>query len=261
LDFRYSCRDFRTSTVFGPLFLGNSIVDERYAVAVPPMEAKDRVVLQCVARQGEFFPPSLTVRIGEHLVVGPGVSGARLLDVSGLVQSSEIEVAVESQPESQWFCLVMRVVRKLKFSEILRQILAKRIRHPLPESIVCPFSGKVLEIPAKSLRCRHLDCFDLREVLKKTRIGREIVCPVCQQQIRLREIIVNWEMMRTLLVQRIDAAIDTMRVSGIELNIREAADPRKKPKFVDVATQRPFETFASSDVGVMTFPDMFSSDT
>jgi hypothetical protein len=195
------------------------------------------------------------------LVVGPGLSDAKMLDVSGLVHGSEIEVEVESQPESQWFCLVMRVVRKLKFKEILQQILAKRIRHPLPESIVCPFSGKVLEIPAKSLRCRHLDCFDLREVLKRTRIGREIVCSICQQQIRLREIIVNWEMMRMLMVQRIDATIEAMRAAGIELNIREAADPRKKPKFVDVATQRPFETFTSSDVGVMTFPDMFSSDT
>jgi hypothetical protein len=251
LDLWYAAPDFLGSLILSPLFLGLFDVNHVIRMAVSPLQPDQRVLLQAVARQGLCFPPSLTLLVNGHRAIAPecGLANAPYLDISQLLEGGgEADVQVKCGMEPQWFCVVMRVVRKVARREILQRILSKRTRSSFSEIALCPLSGKVMEVPAKALQCRHQECFDLLAVLGRTPRGSDAKCPICGEMLKLADVVVHWELMRGLLFRRVDTAVEAMRTAGIDL-ARERAEARR-PRFVDVGTQ---QTNYAADIGTMTF--------
>ena len=52
----------------------------------------------------------------------------------------------------------------------------------LRASLICPLTALRINIPGRSKKCKHLQCFDLQSYLSMNRTKPKWKCPVCNQQ-------------------------------------------------------------------------------
>ncbi|KAJ3443199.1 zinc finger miz domain-containing protein [Anaeramoeba flamelloides] len=58
-------------------------------------------------------------------------------------------------------------------------------------SLKCPFTKKKINVPARGVGCKHMQCFDLSNFLKNAEVTKKWICPECKQQITLQNLIVD----------------------------------------------------------------------
>ncbi|KAJ3448346.1 tonalli isoform b [Anaeramoeba flamelloides] len=58
-------------------------------------------------------------------------------------------------------------------------------------SFKCPLSKKRISVPARGLKCKHLQCFDLGAFIRHAEMTKKWICPCCSQPITLRDLVVD----------------------------------------------------------------------
>ena len=62
-------------------------------------------------------------------------------------------------------------------------------------SLVCPLTKKLVDIPARGIKCEHVECFDLKEYIiincKKSFSEPKWACPICDKEILPHQIVVD----------------------------------------------------------------------
>ncbi|KAJ3440484.1 tonalli isoform b [Anaeramoeba flamelloides] len=58
-------------------------------------------------------------------------------------------------------------------------------------SFKCPLSKKRISVPARGLKCKHLQCFDLGAFIRHAEMTKKWVCPCCSQPITLQDLVVD----------------------------------------------------------------------
>ncbi|KAK2962560.1 putative MIZ/SP-RING zinc finger [Blattamonas nauphoetae] len=62
----------------------------------------------------------------------------------------------------------------------------------------CPLMVTRMEIPTRSRRCTHLQCFDLKGFLQYSRRDKQYVCPVCHKAAPMGELVIDLNMERIM---------------------------------------------------------------
>lgn len=60
-------------------------------------------------------------------------------------------------------------------------------------SLKCPLTNRRLDVPARGLKCEHVECFDLREYLQLnySKHVTKWTCPICSCAINSKQIVVD----------------------------------------------------------------------
>ena len=204
LGFRFSCKDIQSSFLLGPFFVGPQPQHFSHIISAPSIPHQ-RIIFQSISASGPAFPPSLTMWSGESLIFSPNFSThKRYIDLTSVINGRSnrlLEFTVQS--EAQWYCLVIRAVTKIPYSVLISDALKRRLHPSQQSSICCPITGKVMKIPARSVKCQHTQCFELKKAIRQSEPGYPFMCPICNEVINFDDISVDWEMMKSLAGQRV----------------------------------------------------------
>ncbi|KAJ6239342.1 zinc finger miz domain-containing protein [Anaeramoeba flamelloides] len=58
-------------------------------------------------------------------------------------------------------------------------------------SLRCPLSRKRIKTPSRSIKCKHLQCFDLAQFIKFAEFSKKWICPCCNIKIKINELIID----------------------------------------------------------------------
>ncbi|KAJ3444652.1 zinc finger miz domain-containing protein [Anaeramoeba flamelloides] len=58
-------------------------------------------------------------------------------------------------------------------------------------SLRCPLSRKRIKIPSRSIKCKHLQCFDLAQFINFAEFSKKWICPCCNIKIKINELIID----------------------------------------------------------------------
>ncbi|KAF7487796.1 E3 SUMO-protein ligase PIAS1 [Sarcoptes scabiei] len=72
-------------------------------------------------------------------------------------------------------------------------------------SLLCPLSTLRIKIPARSIKCEHINCFDLESFIKINDITPRWRCPICKIYVDCDEIIIDGFLMKILSESPSDA--------------------------------------------------------
>ena len=252
LTFKYACNSSKPSVLFGPIVIGHEDVHIETTVTLPVLEARERILVQCVSRHERAFPPSLSFSVNDFVMIDETMCLHALpfIDISRIAPSSStVKLKLRCAREREDYVFVMRLVEKLTDEEILNEIMQKA-----GIMFECGTSDKDLLLPARASICTHTQCFDLRKVLKRAKMEHELICPICKRRMQINDITIDFELLQQKVAARVDNLIKEMKAAGIainEVNFDRRHDPRT---FVDVGTQPDFASdFEFTDVGTMTF--------
>lgn len=55
-------------------------------------------------------------------------------------------------------------------------------------TLLCPISKSIMKLPAKSVKCNHLQCFDLQAFISLNKIKNTWMCPICMKSCILADL-------------------------------------------------------------------------
>ncbi|OHT15456.1 hypothetical protein TRFO_14069 [Tritrichomonas foetus] len=216
LGFRFICPDFQSSIVSGPFFVGSQPQHFSQTISAPK-RPNQKIIFQSISSTGPFFPPSLTIWCGESLLYSPNFSlNQKFLDFTPILNGrSQKLLEFTIQNESQWYCIVVRAVRKRTYKELIGDALKRRLPPSMQASVCCPVTGKVMKIPSRSTKCQHAQCFELKSAIRSNKPGTDFECPICGEKIEFNDIAVDWDMMGSVANQRVTAAYIELAANDI----------------------------------------------
>ena len=214
-NFRFQCSDFNSSIISGPHFVGNSPKHFTQTFSITSLQPNQRIIVQSISSTGISFPQSLIMWYGESLIYSPHFTTNRsyiyITSILNLKSFQPIEFTV--QHESQWYCIVIRSITKHSYSQLINDTLKRRLPSQdtcSHSSICCPLTGKVMKIPARSLKCQHIQCFDLKSAIKRTPPDKPFLCPVCGENMIFSDVAVDYDLLNFIANQRVGAAYTNM---------------------------------------------------
>lgn len=213
LGFRFKCPNFQNSIISGPFFVGSQPQQFSQSIPINKHIPNQKIIFQSISSTGFAFPPSLTMWYGEILLYSPNFSTNRkYIDITPILNANSTKpLEFTVQNESQWYCIVIRTITKVPYSKLLNQVLQRKLPPKDYQcTVCCPLTGKIMKVPARSIKCQHSQCFDLKNAIKKNDPGTPLLCPVCGEIIEFDDIAVDWEIMNTVASQRVDASYSNM---------------------------------------------------
>lgn len=117
--------------------------------------------------------------------------------VINIVNSKTVEDLVKQvQFETKMYNKTLKT--KAKILEILknaqkvgRKRFGAEFAASFPLKLLCPITQLRIELPAKSLKCEHLPCFDLHTLFSLYKIKPTWECPICMIPIEVNELAVD----------------------------------------------------------------------
>ena len=181
-----------------PLLLGFGPVEATYHI--PPLEDDAHVIIQCylagVAPSPIGWPASLKVLVNGKIIKGQGICRFPALDITNFIPDCDITITCSS--EMHQYFLIIRPCHFKSFTQIVVGI-EQNPPQPEPEidasvSVYDPLSGDLMKYPGRGARCRHCQCFDLKEYIKRATLCRNWVCPICSTLCELKDLVFSHQM-------------------------------------------------------------------
>ena len=181
-----------------PLILGPQPVEMTFHI--PGFDPDVHVIIQCyfagVAPSPISWPPSLRVLVNGKQIKAPGICRFPALDITPFIP--DCDVTITCAAEMQQYFLIIRPCFYRSFSQIVAAIQEAPPR-PEPEidasvTIYDPLSGDILKYPGRGINCRHCQCFDLKEYIKRATLCRRWVCPICSTLCELKDLVFSHQM-------------------------------------------------------------------
>lgn len=207
LGFRFEVDDFESTIIAGPYFIGAVPFSQSVRIEYP-IGSKKRIIVQSISQSGISFPQSLILCSGQNLLISENFdTNCSKIDITPVVCGSSIIIDVQAQKEQQWFCLLFRLVTKLSYDKLIKNVFERKLPSAYQQSAVCPATGKIMKIPVRSLKCQHIQCFELKAALKRAKNDDKIICPICRSQVFFSDLAVNVELVQALTSMRVNKAM------------------------------------------------------
>ncbi|KAJ6226082.1 tonalli [Anaeramoeba flamelloides] len=111
-------------------------------------------------------------------------------------------------------------------------------------SLKCPLSRKRIKIPSRTIKCKHLQCFDLTQFIKFAEFSKKWVCPCCNIKIKLNELIIDGFVQEIISKCNKNHEEVTVFPDGSwSLGKIEVNTQKPKPKQVDIVIDPEIEDF------------------
>ena len=197
-DVRYTHYPDETIIMKKPLLLGAAPVEATYHI--PQLEEDAHVIIQCyiagVAPSPIGWPATLRVLVNGKIIKGQGICRFPALDVTNFIPDCDITI-ISSQEMHHYF-LIIRPCYFKSFSQIVHSIQENPPQQE-PEidasiSVYDPLSGDLMKYPGRGIHCRHCQCFDLKEYIKRATLCRRWVCPICSTLCELKDLVFSHQM-------------------------------------------------------------------
>ncbi|KAE9523241.1 hypothetical protein AGLY_016341, partial [Aphis glycines] len=195
----------------------------------------------------DFLPMELHIRIGEKVCTLPPIALTQQIfetprRIAGPIDCTQIlklnpnlanHITLNWLPDGKAYAVAVFLVKKLspddlvkkllekesKSSEETRNYIIKKLENVDPDltttsyhfSLICPLSKSRMTLPAKSIQCDHLQCFDAETFILMNEKKPTWTCPTCNKPILYEDIsIENYilEIIKSPLLQVDDKEIE-----------------------------------------------------
>ena len=193
-DPRYSHSQFETNVIAQPMPLAHE--NQNFTLQMPDAPLGTHIIIQSFTRDGKiYWPNTLRVFINEMLLKGPGVCKLNQID---LCKFPRCTVRIQCNRESVIAALVIRPAVFQSFTDLVNHMREIQYQNDVPvsenEQALCPLTGKVLKYPGRGMQCQHLQCFSLKEYIKRSTATRSWFCPICNQPLPFNQLMYSHEM-------------------------------------------------------------------
>ncbi|KAJ3445433.1 tonalli isoform b [Anaeramoeba flamelloides] len=111
-------------------------------------------------------------------------------------------------------------------------------------SLKCPLSRKRIKIPSRTIKCKHLQCFDLTQFIKFAEFSKKWVCPCCNIKIKLNELIIDGFFQEIIsMCNKTHEEVTVFPDGNWSLGKIEVNTQKPKPKQVDIVIDPEIEDF------------------
>ena len=194
LDPRYSHSQYETQIMQNPMPIAHENQD--FVLSIPEQPIGTHMIIQSFTRDGRiYWPSTLRIYVNDLLVKGPGVCKFNQIDIS---QYPMCQVRFLCNRENLVAALIVRPAVYTSFKELVNAISTNHSPHDVPitdnEQALCPITGKMLKYPGRGINCQHLQCFNLKEYIKRATSTRQWLCPICNIPVNMNQLMYSHEM-------------------------------------------------------------------
>ena len=204
-DPRYTHSQFETNVIAQPMPIAHE--NQNFTLQIPDQPIGTHIIIQSFTRDGKiYWPNTLRVYVNDILLKGPGVCKLNQID---LFKFPRCSVRIQCNRESVIAALIIRPAVYQSFTDLVNHMKENQYQQDVPvsdnEQALCPITGKVLKYPGRGILCQHLQCFNLKEYIKRCTASRAWFCPICNMPLPIKQLMYSHEMENKIAASKQDA--------------------------------------------------------
>ena len=190
--------DCRYSLINAPPILTDSPVGQAqvsYSFEIPPLQPGVHIIIQSLSPDAKtrciYWPKSLVILINNIPIKNRGAYLLPFIDITKYATTGVVNIFCDQ--ESQNYLLSAIQVKYMKYDEIIEEIKTQRVSSDpvdgIPQCLIDPTTGRLIQYPGRGKQCMHSQCFDLKEYLKTANASHQWICPICRMQLPVQNLV------------------------------------------------------------------------